>query len=110
MVFYGTNNIECINFHVAGDSKTHHFIMMTKLSDAPIFTVECSWDSEWCYDFWMENNSDYERVKYNIMETIGECEDVDVLQTVLEKIFEDGFEEILVECDCDGNCENCDCK
>lgn len=112
MVYYGTNTVECIEFHPAGDSKNHHFIMMTKQSDAPIFTVECCCDPEWHYDFWMKNNSDYERVKFNIMETIFKCEDVDALLIVLSEIFEDGFADILIndECDCDENCENCNCK
>lgn len=112
MVYYGTHNVECIEFHTAGNYKDRHFIMMSKQPDASIFTVECCCDSEWHYDFWMENNSDYERVKFNIMQSIFECEDMDALMVVLTEIFEDGFADILVknECNCGGNCENCTCK
>lgn len=112
MVYYGTNMVECIEFHTAGDPNDGHFIMMTKRSDAPIFTVECCCDSEWRYDFWMKNNSDYERVKFNVMEAIFECEDMNALMRYLGEIFEDGFEDILVEeeCHCDGDCEHCNCE
>lgn len=112
MVYYGTDIVEYIVFNTAGDPENKHLIGMTKHSDAPVFTVDCCCDSEWRYDFWMENNSDYERVKFNIMDAIFECEDVDSLMRVLSEVFEDGFSDILVkdECDCDGSCEVCKCK
>ena len=111
MVYCGTNMIESIVFHTAGDSDNQHCITMTKHADRPVFTVRCCCDLEWHYDFWMENNSDYERVKFNIMEAIFECEDIEALLVVLSEIFEDGFADILIEKDkCDGNCENCSCK
>ena len=113
MVYYGTDTTEYIMFHAAGESDNKHFIAMTKRADMPVLTVSYCCNSEWRYDFWMENNSDYERIKFNIMETIFECEDMDALLVVLNEIFEDGFADILVKedkCDCDGNCENCNCK
>ena len=113
MVYYGIDTTEYIVFHAAGASDDKHFIAMTKHADMPIFTVNCCCNPEWHYNFWMDNNSDYDRVKFNIMETIFECEDMDALLVVLSEIFEDGFSDILVEedeCDCDGNCENCNCK
>lgn len=114
MVYYGTDIVEYIVFHPEGNYEDKHLIGMTKHSDAPIFTVDCCCDSEWHYDFWMENNSDYERVKLCIMEAVFECEDMDALMVVLSEIFEDGFEDILIKdkdkCDCDGSCEVCKCK
>jgi hypothetical protein len=109
MVYYGTDISEHIVFHAAGASDDKHFIVMTKHSDVPAFTIGCCCDHEWRYDFWMNNNSDYERVKFNIMETIFECEDMDALLVVLSEIFEDGFSDILIkdnECDCDCNCKD----
>ena len=113
MVYYGTDIVESIVFHAAGDSENKHFIMMTKHANVPVFTVECCCNSEWCYHFRMNHNSDYERVKFNIMKTIFECEDVSELFAALSNMFEDGFEEILMKenkCNCDGDCERCNCE
>lgn len=114
MVYYGTDIIEYIVIHPAGESDEKHLIGLNKHANAPIFTVTCCCDSSWSYDFYMENNSDYERVKFNIMEAVFECEDMDSLKRVLSEVFEDGFADILIkeehECDCDGSCENCKCK
>lgn len=113
MVYYGTDIVEYIVFHAAGDSDDRHFVTMTKHADMPVFTVGYCCNPEWRYGFWMNNSSDYERVKFNIMEAIFECEDTDALLVVLNEIFEDGFGDILIkedECNCDGNCENCNCK
>lgn len=113
MVYYGTDMVECIAVHEAGDSENKHMIGMTKHADMPVFTVDCCCDSEWRYDFVMNCSSDYERVKYNIMNAIFDCEDMNALLVALSKIFEDGFKDILIKedkCKCNGHCENCTCK
>jgi hypothetical protein len=112
MVYYGTETTEYIVIHEAGEHDKKHYIGMTKHADMSMFTVRCDC-SDWRYDFMMENNSDYDRIKFNIMEAIFECEDVDALLVVLSEVFEDGFGDILIEeneCNCDGSCENCNCK
>lgn len=111
MVFEGINAIERLIVSSV-DDVTMHFITMIKFADTPTFGVACDCDDEWHYEFYMSNNSDYERVKFNIMEAIFECEDMDSLMRVLSEVFEDGFADILIkdECDCDGSCENCKCK
>lgn len=113
MVYYGTDAVEYIVFHAAGESNDKHYIEMTKHADMPVFTVSYCCDPEWSYDFLMNGNSDYERVKYNIMTAIFNCEDVDALFVVLNEVFKDGFSDILIKadkCNCDGSCENCTCK
>jgi hypothetical protein len=112
MVYYGTENTELIVFHGAGDPNDTHFIGMIKHADSRSFSVRSCCDSDWCYEFHMNNNSDYERVKFNIMETAFDCEDMDELLDALSEIFEDGFANILIsnDCDCDGNCgDECQC-
>jgi hypothetical protein len=97
MVYCGTDVTELIVFHTVEDSSNQHFIMMTKHADVAIFSVECCCDSEWRYDFHLKNNSDYERVKYNIMTNIFECEDMHALMVALSELFVGGFKDILIE-------------
>ena len=60
--------------------------------------------------------SDYERVKYLIMDAIGECSTMEELMDVLTENFE-AYHMVLAndedeyeyedDCECDGCCENC---
>ena len=96
MVYYGTIVSEMIAVHPAGESSNLHYIKLTKSHDEPLFWVSCCCNEDWCYEFALESHSDYERVKFNIMEAMFECEDVDELLTCLGEIFEDGFADILI--------------
>lgn len=113
MVYHGTSVSESIQFHLIGQPNQIHWIEMTKCANKPTFIVTCCCDMNWGYEFYMENNSDYERVKMVIMESIMNCEDIDELMDELSEIFEDGFDGILVEddcdCGCDFDCDNCEC-
>lgn len=107
MVYHGTVASEKIAFHPDGEPSKLHYIELTKSPHEPMFWVSCCCDENWFYSFYMEGNSDYERVKFNIMETIFECEDMADLIETLSDIFEDGFSDILIY-DNDQDCENCD--
>ena len=107
MVYYGTLVDEKIAFHYVGDFENMHYINMAKSIDEPVFYVSCCCDLDWIYEFKMKNNSDYERVKYCIMETIFECEDMDELLDVLGERLSDGFHCLLIDNECDGICEDC---
>ena len=116
MVYCGTDIIESIVVHPAGNSEDKHVIGLVKHADDPVFSVECCCNSEWRYEFYMNGNADYERVKFNIMESIFECENMDELLAELSEVFEDGLADILIrnedehKCNCDGSCEDCHCK
>ena len=112
MVYNGTYTSEAIVFHAAGCSEEKHFIELVKHIDEPVFRVSCCCDPDWNYEFYMGNPSDYERVKFNIMEQIFEAESIEELLVVLAEMFEDGFADILIDdgCDCNGSCENCTCR
>ena len=110
MVYYGTLVSEKILFHYAGDFEDMHYIEMGKSIDEPVFYVSCCCDPHWFYEFKMESNSDYERVKYCIMETIFECDEMDELLDVLGDRLNDGFYCLLNEHECDGCCEHCNEK
>lgn len=109
MVYYGTENIELIMLHSAGDESDMHFISMTKNADIPTFTVKCCCGNDWEYEFYMDNNSDYERVKMSIMEAAFNCDTIEEVMEQLSEMFEDGFSDILVHNECNGNCEHCTC-
>ena len=47
-------------------------------------------------------------MKLNIFDVVWECEDMDSLMRVLSEIFEDNFSDILVEDECNGDCEHCE--
>lgn len=110
MVYYGTYTSERLIFHAAGNPNDAHYIMLTKSADTPTFFVTCCCDEEWGYELLMESNSDYERVKWNIMNLIFDCETMDELLEEISEVIEDGFEGLLVN-ECDGccNCDHCDC-
>lgn len=111
MVYHGTSVHELIQFHAIGDSDLH-FIEMMKAADEPTFSVTCCCDPDWYYEFYMDNNSDYERVKMTIMDELFDDQDIEELLDELSEIFEEVFEDILVEddCDCDDCCAHCACN
>ena len=112
MVYIGTYTTEVIAFHVAGNYEDPHYIELQKHCELSTFRATCCCDEKWVYEFDMSNPSNYELVKFNIMETIFRCEDMDELLTALSRVFEEGFANILIKNghNCDGNCENCTCK
>ena len=107
MVYDGTNNSELIVFHAMNNSDDKHFIELYKPMDSQVLTVGCCCDRNWEYKFYITSNSDYERIKFNIMEAVLECDDVDELLDALSEIFENGFADIIVYEDENRCCEDC---
>lgn len=111
MVYSGTYAIEAIEFSYVSNPAEKHHIELIKFADTPTFGVSSCCGGDWYYEFLMEGNSDYERVKMAIMDTIFECETVEELLDELSGLFEDGFSDILIEdddCDeCNGCCGGC---
>lgn len=111
MIYHGTYAKEVIAVHPMDDMKRTNFIELCKNADDPTFSVEVDdgFDT-WFWEFIMEDNSIYERVKINIFDAIFECETMDKLVSVLDDVFHDGFKGVLIEDEeCDGDCENCSC-
>ena len=96
MTYCGTSVSECIIIHNDGDPKAKHYIEMTKAANTSNFIVTCCCYDDWGYEFKITNPSDYERIKFNIMEAVFECENFDELLTCLSEIFEDGFADIII--------------
>ena len=96
MVYVGTSNVEYIYIHEADHSDEMHFISLEKSATAPTFKVKCCCNQEWGFEFWMENNSDYERIKITIMGVVFNCDTLQELLDELTDAFHDGFEELLI--------------
>lgn len=112
MVYHGTDLVEVINVHPIDELSETHCISLVKSADNAKFYVNCCCDEDWVYEFYMLNNSDYERIKFSIMEAIFECDTMDELMERLSDIFEDGFEDIMVneEHCCGECCGECECE
>lgn len=105
MMYCGSAFVERIGFCTDGDAKNMHYIEMCKYDG--MFTVSFCCSEDWDYSFYMDSQSDYERVKFNIMDAIFECDTIEELLHELSDVFEDGFSDILIEDECDRNCGNC---
>jgi hypothetical protein len=115
MVYKGTEMVEVIKILSLEDEIEDHFIELHKCADEPAFYATCCCDEDWFYAFYIENNSDYERVKFSIMNAVFECDDMNDLLETLRETFEDGFSDILMrenckDCHCEDKCSNCQCE
>ena len=110
MRYCQTINKECIAVHPLDDINSTQYVELIKYGDIPMFAV---WvddgEDEWLCEFEQFNSSDYERVKMSIFDAIFECDTMIELAVALDSIFRDGFEDILVEneCECCDGCEGC---
>ena len=107
MIFCGNGTMERLFVHSMDDINEQHYIDLTMSKDDASFLVSCCCDDEWFYEF-EYNKSDYERIKFNIMNAIFECDTMEELIDVLDDIFLDGFEELIIECSADDYCD-CEC-
>ena len=113
MIYEGTYEAERLMF-VEDGGCGEHWIAIAKAKDEPKFCVTCCCNEDWIWEFWY-NKSDYERIKFTIMETIFECDTAEELMEELDFIFDDGFGDIVAyedeeEFECDGCCGECECS
>jgi hypothetical protein len=111
MVFCGVYEEENLVVHPMDDLDSSHYISIIKAKEEPIFYVTCCCDEDWIWEF-EYTRSEYERIKYLIMDAICVCDTMDELMDTLtedfesyDMIFDNDTEEY--ECECDGDCENC---
>lgn len=112
---YGqTFNKECIVVHPLDDIDSAQYVELIKYGDEPKFAVwvgdEDDDDGAWVWEFNMTCPSDYERVKLSIFDAIFGCDTMKQLVNALDDIFENEFEDILIddECECCGCCGDCE--
>lgn len=108
MVYCKTIEVERIAVHPMDNLKNTQFVELTKYGDEPVFSA---WmydgEEEWYWEFDMSCPSDYERVKLNIFDAIFECETMLELAHVLDEVFKDGFEDVLIQDECECKCLCC---
>ena len=108
MMYCGTGSFERILFH-DNDLEGTHWIDITMHKDDAVFAVTCCCDDSWEWEFYY-GKSDYDLVKFTIMNAIYDCDDVDELLDALDEIFAEEFGDIAIdedECECDGCCGGC---
>lgn len=102
MIFKGISKSEALWFKAEDSGAMYAIIMGRSSSEADTFAVTCSHNDGWHYTFKTMDSSDYERVKWMIMDTLTKCDkdgngyvsEVNLL-TALGHMFEDAFEFIL---------------
>ena len=105
MIYYGSNETE--NIVVLDEVGDSHCISITMDEHEPVFSVTCSCNLDWNWKFWY-SKSNYEIIKFLIMDCIAENETNEDLFDAIDEVFEEDCEDILFDNDeCDGDCENC---
>jgi hypothetical protein len=112
MVYHGTSMTETIWFGPENDLEEVHYIEMHKADDEQVFYVTTCCNPDWVWAFKLNASSNYEMVKFTIMDVASECCCINKLLDALDDIFAEDFADILVEdekkYECDGYCEQCD--
>lgn len=78
-----------------GGATSIHYIELIRCRNTLFVETCCTPD--WSYRFTSDDPSDFERIKFNIMEQIFKCNSIEELLDQLSFVFEDGFAGILIE-------------
>lgn len=111
MRYCETISKECIAIHPLDNIDSTRYVELIKYGDEPKFAV---WiedeDGAWVWEFDMTRPSDYERVKLSIFDAIFGCDTMTELIAAFDAIFNNDFEDILIddECDCCSCCGDCE--
>ena len=97
MIYNGTYKQETLIVNPNNDEKKIQFIDLVVDANEQILSVRLDADTkDYWWDFHLDNPSDYERIKFNVMESMWDTEDMEELAETLDHIFNDGFADILV--------------
>lgn len=131
MIYRGTNFTERIQISPMDRMNTTQWIEMRRFADSHEFEVFLCDDygdhrNVWSWWFSLDKPMTYEQIKFNIMENMFGCDTMEEFAEVLDEVFEDGFEGVLIssayddkkynfydtdedefEDECD--CEHCEC-
>ena len=109
MNYYGTYNTEGIVVCPEDDLEDTHVITLTKAYDKAEFTVNICCYDDWEWKFSLSSPTNYEMVKFMIIDAAFECENMDELIAKLDEIFEENFSDVVINEDkCNEHCcENC---
>ena len=99
MRYYGTEKMDSIAFMTDGEHPEMHFIMMMRTMHDPLLEVTCCCDSEWNYLFDISDASNYERLKYDIMECAAYSLNMKALTSELDRVFTEQYGGIMITFD-----------
>ena len=94
MIYHGTTKTETILVHPYDDETNIQFIDMITDAEASILYVNID---EYNWEFVLRSFSDYEKIKFIIMEVAQTVNDMEELVAELNETFIEEFEDILVE-------------
>ena len=98
MIYNGMYKQETLIVSPNNDEKEIQFIDLVIDANEHIVSVRLDAETEdYYWDFYLDNPSDYERIKFNIMESMWDVEDMEELAETLGHVFNDGFADILVQ-------------
>lgn len=110
MIFCGILEEENIVMHPNDNLEESHYITLTKEMHEAKFIVSCCCNEDWIWEFHYTSKTDYDRIKWCIMDMMCECEDTYELMDLLDEIFLDTFNDMIVweeeDHECCGNCKN----
>lgn len=99
MRYFGTEKMETIAFQTEGEHPEVHFVTLGCPMYEPLVEVTCCCDESWRYLFALDSPSDYERLKYDIMEAAAYSQTTDVLMGELDAIFAERYGHLMIEFD-----------
>ena len=94
MIYHGTTKTETIIVHPFEDEIDVEFIAMITDADSMTLYVNVN---EYSWEFVMRSLSDYEWIKFTIMEVIQTVNNMEELVSELNEVFVENFEDILIE-------------
>lgn len=108
MVFCSTMNEETILMHPEDDLNETHYINLIMSNHEPKFFVTCCCDEDWIWELYYTSKTDYDRVKWCIMDLLSECENMYQLMDLLDEVFVEVFADMIVEeeYECCGECRS----
>ena len=107
MIFCGITKAEQIYLQADDDLDKIYVIELLRDGYEPKFTAWSDYDKDWTWDFWYTSETDYERVKWAILDMIDEYNSIPAVLIALNDAFLEYFVDMLVdnkkECECYSN-------
>ncbi len=110
MLYKGTNIMECIHIAPEYDAENEYCINMMKVMDENVFYVTTDYYDDWYWAFYLDGVANYEMVKHAIMDVAFDCDDIESYLDMLDCVFADTFETIIVEYEHECECGHDECN
>lgn len=81
-------------------------ILVQKSKGELVISVNCTWDDDWFFEFYEEDENVLVDICREVEEFIRVCHTRDEVIEALTEVFSDNYGDILI---CDGDCDCCCC-